>query len=260
MTSICCASDEFDLWVFRGFPKTVFQEFIEEHKPPRKMREVLEAKKKELVNTDCNDLRSVRPVETADGKTIAFMKYDVDRVILAEKLKKFIEQNNLDQLDVAAKYVYPLEDQNGSVRWRVFSEMVPSLEKGFEGKKITLKELQQLIKVSEDFTYADWHDGNLIRSTDGKLVFVDTESEAFCSDFIHRRTGREFWWLEQAECFDKDACEYLGQRKKSLSVHKSGLQNTNKLKEASSSLLNDADKEILEEWLKHERVARSKAF
>lgn len=99
------------------------------------------------------------------------------RVKYSMILKKCIEKNNLDCLEVATKYV----DPDGMV----FCEAI----EGEFVKKITEKEKEQIMKVVEDTGFWDFRGAtlydigpgvkNVLRNKSGKLVFIDTEKSAF---------------------------------------------------------------------------------
>jgi len=106
---------------------------------------------------------------------------EVDRIINAERMKKYLKVNGLDSFKVASEFVR----HEGGLPCVVSEE----IEIGDQEKKISLKELQQIVKIMEDTGYCDWQFGaNLVRDVDGKLVFVDLEDLSF--GVFHSHIGR----------------------------------------------------------------------
>ncbi len=100
---------------------------------------------------------------------------DIARIINAERMRRCIHVNKLDQLDVPKKYLGKVGDS-----WRVFAEKINSPGE----KMISLKETQQLATLAEEIGFGDWgtnwsHDDN------NKFVCFDTE------DFSFRYWGRK---------------------------------------------------------------------
>ncbi|HSW75740.1 MAG TPA: hypothetical protein VLG50_01740 [Candidatus Saccharimonadales bacterium] len=116
-----------------------------------------------------------------DGDTsIGYLKgLQLDRIQNACKLAHVIKQENLDTLAVAEKCLCKV----GKDQWRVLSKKI---DINPTDQPISLNELQQLVKVIQKTGFKDFgltaysnNGRNILRSKDGKLVFVDTEARSF---------------------------------------------------------------------------------
>lgn len=95
---------------------------------------------------------------------------DIDRAINAVRMKRCIEINNLDQLDVARKYIGKVDGDD----WKIFAEKI-NLQ---EGKVISLTQIQQLAKLAEETGFRDWNN-NWLYDENNKKVCIDTEDSSF---------------------------------------------------------------------------------
>jgi len=134
----------------------------------------------------------------------------VSRVINAHRLKRCIEQHNLDRLSVPEKYVYVTSIGLPVLLAQVVnythysSDDIDSIrdEKTQDSKILNLssEEVSQLHTFIKETGYHDWHYGNLVRSKDnGKLYIIDTEHSAFLerefmehSDFLYSNPDDDF--------------------------------------------------------------------
>ena len=155
--------------------------------------------------------------EFQGGPTIFTKGESIERIINAERMKKVFEQNKLDCLRVPDKYIF----DEGAFLCVVASKV----HFGDQRKKITLKEIQQLVKLSFETGYRDWQFGdNVKRDIDGKLVFVDTEDMSYAgrtymkpgvskSSLFFGIIGRHSGLLENV---DEDAKAWLKMKKDSM--------------------------------------------
>ncbi|MBP6869686.1 hypothetical protein KBC04_02295 [Candidatus Babeliales bacterium] len=97
----------------------------------------------------------------------------VARIINAQKLKKYLEDERLNDLfGIAEESIYQQESD--------FTVLSKEVKLGNQNQKISLPELQGMIKIAENTGYWDWQIGdNLLRDKDGKLIFIDTEDIGF---------------------------------------------------------------------------------
>ena len=96
----------------------------------------------------------------------------IDRIINAERMNKYLKDNKLHGFKVATEC---LTCKDGSIN--VVSEKIKI---GDQDKKMSLQEVQNLVKISEDTGYWDWQFGrNVMRDVEGRLVFVDTEDISY---------------------------------------------------------------------------------
>lgn len=149
-----------------------------------------------------------------------FLKgYDIARIINAERLRACIEQHNLDCLNVPRKYIRKINGQ-----WQVFAELK------YEGNllQLSLKEVQQLAKLTEETGYRDWG-ANLVRDTSGKLTFIDTEDFSFAIGLIRTEkllTNCKAQYVLSLFCYKAimtpEALDWLKERYNYLCTHPEG--------------------------------------
>lgn len=157
------------------------------------------------------------PGEVEANKNEHYLKEDqLERIINAERMKRFIEINNLYHLRVADKCLC----KNGD-RLDVLSQKV---DFRLHDSKLTLSQTQQLALLVENTGFRDWN-GNLGWGKDDKLVFFDTEDYAF---FLGRIRGSEeknipnqcklvfFANIPYYNHMEPDAQEWFKERRKNL--------------------------------------------
>ncbi len=174
--SLPAAYNEFDVWVPKS-EKSDFQKFAECHVAPKKIQQSVTSAAGQVCFP-----RSVIPIcEEGKHEPSYYVKHDIKRLILAERLKEFIARNELDKLTVADKYLVPVQDEDGFTYWKVVAPAIC----GEKVKSCTLDEAKQLATVAEEAGYWDWFggDSNILRRSDGKIVFIDTENRSFT---LHR--------------------------------------------------------------------------
>jgi hypothetical protein len=139
--------------------------FVKKYTPPKTVCTLIELHAKSIVK------QKNGPIEQFPGFYIKGT--DLARIINAERMHTCIKRHNLNCLDVAQKYVYPI---NGTLY--VFARTV-DLGKNRNKPKITIEEARQLATLVEETGYKDLSLQNVIRNTDGKLVIIDTEDRSF---------------------------------------------------------------------------------
>ncbi len=95
----------------------------------------------------------------------------LDRLINAERMRNYLRNHNLTCIEVPHKYFCQVNN-----KLVVFARFI---EQDQKPSKLTLQEIQQLTTLAEETGYTDWHAGNIIRATNGKLVIIDTENDSF---------------------------------------------------------------------------------
>lgn len=108
-----------------------------------------------------------------------FIKYEVDRVSNANKLRHIIKEHKLDLLTVPDKYLYhisgqPLEIVNGN--YVVVAKKCQG-RLGY-GACINLEQVRQLYKVCKYTPYYAMVTNNYIILPNGKIAIIDTDNEA----------------------------------------------------------------------------------
>ncbi len=169
------AHNEFDTWIPQS-EKSDFQKFAERHAAPKKLQKSVNVAASKVCS--CCHYKDIIPVyEDGKSEPTCYIKHDIKRLIMAQRLREFIARNKLDKLAVADKYLVPVQDEDGATCWKVVAPAVC----GEKVKNCTLDEAQQLATVAENAGYWDWFggDSNILRRSDGKIVFIDTEARSF---------------------------------------------------------------------------------
>jgi hypothetical protein len=109
--------------------------------------------------------------EVEENQAKHYLKSDeLERIINAERMKRFVEENNLYHLRVADKCL--CRRGNGL---EVLSQKVKFRE---HDSQLTLSQTQQLALLAENTGFRDWN-GNIGWDVNSKLTFFDTEDYAF---------------------------------------------------------------------------------
>lgn len=112
----------------------------------------------------------------------------IDRIINAEKLQNYFKNNNLDNRFAVAQECLRYDGNAITV-------ISYEIEKGDQTQKVSLQELQGIVKIAFATNYWDWQFGNnIIRNKEGKLVFVDTEEASF-SYYSWIPLKKQLYWL-----------------------------------------------------------------
>lgn len=136
---------------------TEFEQFAKKYAPPAELKKYI----------DDNPEALKKEYGTVPGLTSYYMKgSDIDRIINAERMRACIKKYNLDLLDVTQKYIY---------KDRVFAKTVSSNQ----GTTISLKLIQQLVKLAEETGFRDWNTNWIYDASRKKLICIDTENNSF---------------------------------------------------------------------------------
>ena len=106
----------------------------------------------------------------ADGKEFFLKGDDIERIINVERMKKVFEKHGLDHLDVAQKCLFKDGD------WLKVASL--NINRKKHSEKLTLTEIQQLVKFAEETGYRDWA-RNIGYNQQDKLTLFDTEDNSF---------------------------------------------------------------------------------
>lgn len=131
-----------------------------------------------------------------------YIKYGIQRVSNAEKLKAVIKKHNLDLLTVAEKYQYHIPGNSDQLSDENYLTVVKEVSghKG-QGKNLSVKQVAQLCQVALHAKHYDLHPANYISQKDGTLMIIDTDSHAMPSaQEIKRR--EEDWLLHGTRIHD----------------------------------------------------------
>jgi hypothetical protein len=159
------------------------------------------------------------PFGSIEGREKLFAKSnDIDRIINAERARNFIEQENLDTLDMAQKYLGYFDGN-----FKVIAETIEAHGKD----RFTLKEVQQLTKFVEETGYRDWTGYNWTFDEQGKFVCFDTDDGGFAVGIVKGDDENGLPWnckaiyaynlyYTYANNMDEDAREWLKTRVEEL--------------------------------------------
>ncbi len=113
-----------------------------------------------------------------EGENFYVKGQDIDRLINALRAKRIIEHNHLDHIAVADKCLC----QNGYGDFLVAARKIRSVQ----GRRLSLKDTQDLITFVEETGFRDWLALDLINDQkNDKLTFVDTENGSFLVGIVH---------------------------------------------------------------------------
>ncbi len=97
---------------------------------------------------------------------------EIDRIINAQRMMVYLKVNKLNNFKVVSECLM----HSG----KSMSVVSNKIDIGNQRKKLSLRDVQQLVKITEDTGYCDWQFGrNVICDSQGKFVFVDTEDVSF---------------------------------------------------------------------------------
>jgi len=108
-----------------------------------------------------------------------YIKYGIERVANAQKLKYVIDKYKLDLLSVPDKYLYHVPGRpeiESNENYLVIAKEV--LGKQGRGQCINLQQVKQLCKIAVLAGHYDLHPANYVTTTDGKITIIDTDKQA----------------------------------------------------------------------------------
>lgn len=175
-------------------PIRTFAEFARKFEAPEHIRNIL---KKTLYLSMCffeptteskitqNDTdwpeKGINPI-SIKTKTIFAKDQKFDRIANAVSVRTIIEQQNLQTLAVAKKYV----GQDNYNQWRVVAK---GIEPG-DANSLSSQEVQELISLQEQVCFSDMYPRNVIRNKkNNKITFIDTEDISFSGHGLHNIWG-----------------------------------------------------------------------
>lgn len=123
-----------------------------------------------------------------------YIKYGIQRVNNAEKLKAIIKEHNLDLLSVPEKYLYHVPETADQLSDQNYVAVVKEVSGNHgKGQFLNEKQVKQLCKVALHAKHYDLHPANYISQKDGTLVIIDTDAHAMPS--TQEIKQREEDWL-----------------------------------------------------------------
>lgn len=162
------------------------------------------------------------------NQTQHHVKYDINRIINAERMKQVIAQEKLDRLQVAEKCLC----KTGAGRFDVLSKQVSFTSQRPNDGKLSLIETQQLATLAEKTGFRDWV-GNFDWDTTGRLVIYDTENDSFVVGRVRGVQGYELpahckfnfvaSLMVYQHCMVPEAQEWLSERLTELLDSKEGV-------------------------------------
>ncbi len=114
-----------------------------------------------------------------------YIKYGLARIKGMEKMKKCLEQHNLNLLTVPDKKIYHLKDKPEDLSDLNYTVIIKAVDRSPNPAPLTLKQVKQLCTIIHETKYISMTSTNFIRGTDDLLHLIDTEA-TFSSEEILR--------------------------------------------------------------------------
>lgn len=133
----------------------------------------------------------------------------IDRIINQERLRSYLKATGLNyKFKVVNECLSCLNDH-------IFTVISPKVTASSVDKRLSLKELKDLIKIMLDTNFVDWQIGdNIIQDQNDNIVFVDTEDRSFNAKFLYDKKNLVEWQLKtiisrDLEKFDEQAQAWI---------------------------------------------------
>jgi len=104
------------------------------------------------------------------------VKLNIKRITGMERIKKCIEEYNLDLITVPDKRLYHIKGRPTSLSSKNYLVVVKMSETDPHRKPLSLRHMQQIITLMKKSTYISFSASNYIRTYHDKIVMIDTES------------------------------------------------------------------------------------
>jgi hypothetical protein len=105
-----------------------------------------------------------------------YVKYGLARIDGMERMKKCIKDHNLDHLTVPNKKIYHIKGRPHELSDLNYAAVIKEVNAAPKHKPLTLDEVKQLCTIIHETDYISVTSRNFIRTKDGKLSLIDTES------------------------------------------------------------------------------------
>lgn len=105
-----------------------------------------------------------------------YVKYNLSRIRGMERIKRCIEENNLDLLGVPDKRIYHVKGRPEILDNRNYVVVIKAIETDPAFQVLSLRHVQQLATLMRKSTYISMTATNYIRTHNNKLIIIDTES------------------------------------------------------------------------------------
>lgn len=115
-----------------------------------------------------------------------YVKYNLARIDGMERIKKAIKDHNLDLLDVPEKRIYHVKGRPREVSNMNYVVIVKKIERDHHAQPMSKRHAEQMIKLIKESEYVSMSANNYIRTYNGKIVVIDTESTFDKNKFLSR--------------------------------------------------------------------------
>ncbi len=122
-----------------------------------------------------------------------YIKYGLARIRGMEKMKRCIEEYDLDLLTVPDKRVYHLKGRPKELSNDNYAVIIKAVDRTPDPEPLTLEQVKQLCTIIHKTKYISMTSSNFIRGTDGLLHLIDTEatfSNGILRGFVRMITSR----------------------------------------------------------------------
>ena len=167
--------------------------FILDHLVPDELKQILDDHTEEFgeIIKSCSKRKHCparRGVKEYDWLPGYFVKYGVERVKWAQKLRDLIAQHGFTHLVIPKKYLYHVPGKPTDLRSPNYVVVAQKLERDRtdSGKVITKQMVQELMVLIFETQMKDHHSNNLFVTADGLLAMIDTGKESFYPYWVWR--------------------------------------------------------------------------
>ncbi len=105
-----------------------------------------------------------------------FVKFNLDRIRGMERMKRVIEHHHLDLIEVPDKRIYHVKGRPETLNNMNYVVVVKAVVADPHAEPMTLRHVQQMETLMRETHYISTTATNYIRTFNGKLVMIDTES------------------------------------------------------------------------------------
>ncbi len=104
------------------------------------------------------------------------VKLNIDRIYGMEKMQRCIDKHNLDLFVMPDKRIYHIKDRPHALNSKNYLVVVKKIKTDPDRQPMTLRHIKQLMTLMKETGYISVTAENYIRTYEGKIAMIDTES------------------------------------------------------------------------------------